>query len=74
MSSPATPSPRRTSVRRNVSLSGAPRTCAPGPSSSSLRPRRAFLKRTASVPQVSGAQDAQIYAGVSLAAEPWSEA
>ena len=73
MSSPATLSPRRTSVRRNVSLSGAPRTCAPGPSSS-LRPRRAFLKRTASAPQVSGAQDAQIYASVSLAAEPWSEA
>jgi len=70
MTAPTTTSPRRTPVGPK-SPSGAPRTSARGPGSSS-RPSGGLLKRTQQVPRVSGANDAQLYARVSLSAEPWS--
>jgi len=70
MSRSATTSPRRNTVLPK-SPSGAPRTSARGPGSSSSRPSGGLLKRTQQVPRVSGASDAQLYARVSLSAEPW---
>jgi len=69
MTAPTTPNPRRSTVLP-ATPPGAPRTSARGLSSS--RPSGGLLKRTQQVPRVSGASDAQLYARVSLSAEPWS--